>query len=87
MTDYEMRKIARLQAEYFRVILKSDEQLLDLIYPPRLMGIDEASRYLGLPRQTLYNRVKEIPHRKVGKRLVFSERDLFRWINKTKEKS
>lgn len=82
MTDYEMRKIAKLQAEYQLMMLKSDDELLDLLYPPRCMNIEEAAEYLRVPVGTLYQKVNEIPHEKVGKRLVFTDRGLMRYIKR-----
>ena len=77
-----MRKIAKMQAEYQIALLKQDEELLDLLYPPKYMGIKEASAFLGIPLSTLYKKVDEIPHEKVGKLLVFSDRGLVRWMKR-----
>lgn len=82
MTDYEMRKIARYQAEYFVKALKEDDELLDLMYPPKMMGIDEASEFTGIPVSTIYQKIGQIPHQKVGKRLVFTDRGLTRWVRR-----
>lgn len=82
MTDYEMRKIAKMQAMYLVEALKTDDELMDLVYPPRLMNIEEAAEYLRIPVNTLYQKVSEIPHEKVGKRLVFSDRGLIRWMKR-----
>jgi excisionase family DNA binding protein len=83
MTDYEMRKLAKMQAEYLMTALKSDDELLDLMYPPRLMNIEEAAEYLRIPVGTLYQKANEIPHEKVGKRLIFSDRGLIRWMKRS----
>ena len=80
MTNYELRKMSLQVARDFAEILKTDSELLDMIYPPRLMGVEEASQYVGWPTSTFYKRVSEIPHTKQGKRLVFSERALYRWM-------
>lgn len=82
MTDYEMRRVAKYQAEYLAQALKQDDELLDLMFPPRLMNVDEASEYTGIPVGTLYAKIREIPHEKVGKRLVFTDRGLTRWIKR-----
>lgn len=81
MTTSEMRQIAKMQAEFLAEALKSDEELLDLMFPPKFMGIEEASEFLGIPLNTLYSKVGSIPHSKVGKRLIFTDRGLTRWIN------
>ena len=81
MTDFEMRKIAKMQTEYLVEALKKDDSLLDLMFPPRFMGIEDASLFTGIPVNTLYAKIDEIPHKKVGKRLIFSDRGLTKWIN------
>ena len=84
MTDYEIRKIAKMQADFLVSALKEDEELLDLMYPPRYMNIEEAAEYLRMPIGTIYNKIKEIPHEKVAKRLVFTDRGLSRWVKRNK---
>lgn len=76
-----MRQIAKMQAEFLAEALKSDEELLDLMFPPKFMGIEEASEFTGIPVATLYSKIGEVPHQKVGKRLIFTDRGLTRWIN------
>ena len=78
-----MRKLAKMQAEYLMTALKSDDELLDLMYPPRLMNIEEAAEYLRVPVRTIYQKINEIPHEKVGKRLIFSDRALMRWLKRS----
>lgn len=82
MTDYECRKIAKMQSEYFIKALKEDDELLDELYPPRFMGLKEAAVFCCLPENTIYAKIGEIPHQKVGKRLIFSDRALTRWIKR-----
>ena len=82
MTEYEMRKIAKMQATFMVEALKADDELMDLVYPPRLMDIKEAAEYLRVPVNTLYQKVNEIPHEKVGKRLIFTDRGLIRWMKR-----
>ena len=82
MTDYEMKRIAKYQAEYLVQAIKQDDELLDLMFPPKMMGIEEASEFTGIPVNTLYQKIGQIPHQKVGKRLIFSDRALTRWIKR-----
>ena len=82
MTEYEMRKIAKYQAEYLIKALKEDDELLDTVFPPKMMGIQEAADYLCIPLNTLYQKAGEIPHQKVGKRLLFTDRGLSRWVRR-----
>ena len=80
MTDYEMRRIAKLQADFIVTAIKEDGELLDLMYPPRRMGIKEAAEFTSIPQGTLYHKLGEIPHEKVGRKLVFTDRGLTRWM-------
>ena len=77
-----MRKMAKMQVELMLTAIKSDDELLDLVYPPRMMNIEEASEFLRIPIGTIYKKVDEIPHEKVGKRLIFSDRGLVRWLKR-----
>ena len=79
-----MQKIARMQAEFLVDAIKNDNELADIMFPPRCMNIEEASEYLRIPVSTLYNKIGEIPHEKVGKRLVFTDRGLMRWMKRSK---
>ena len=80
MTQYEITQLSKMTAKNLAEILKTDSELLDMIYPPRLFGVEQAASYIGWPVQTLYKRVGEVPHTKQGKRLTFSERSLYRWM-------
>lgn len=46
----------------------------------RMMDIVEVSEYLHMPISSIYQ--SKIPRRRVGKRLLFSERDLQKWMRK-----
>lgn len=89
MTNYEMKQMADLIIEGLAERLKKDDELLERVFPSRLMNIEEASVYTGIPINTLYMKITEIPHSKVGKRLVFTERGLAKWIgnNEAKDES
>jgi len=52
----------------------------------RLMTIDELSKYLSIPKGSLYNMVNEgkIPHLKVGKRVRFCKREIDEWLEAQK---
>lgn len=86
MSEYELRKLSRNVARELADIFKEDDELLDIINPPVCMNIEEAAEYLRIPVGTLYNKVSEIPHEKVGKRLVFTDRGLIRWIKRKTKK-
>ena len=44
-----------------------------MITPERYLNAKEAAKLLGMPLNTLYKKVTEIPHVKQGKRHVFKE--------------
>lgn len=86
LSDYQLRKLAKWEAEYRHALLKEDPELMDELYPPRWMGYKQAALYSGIPESTLRHKIDEIPHEKVGKRVVFSDRGLTRWLmRKTKK--
>ena len=49
----------------------------------KLLSIDSAAALLGLSPRALYHRVarRSVPFRKLGRKVVFSERDLLAFIN------
>lgn len=86
MNDKELDRIARLQAKYLAEEMMSNRVLLDMIYPPKYLDINEAAEYLRMPVKTIYMKKDEIPHSKIGKRLVFSQRDLAMYAEGLKER-
>jgi len=82
MTDYEMKRVARYQAEFLVEAIKNDSALADALFPPRFMSIQEASEFCKIPVSTLYQKAAEIPHTKRCGRLIFSDRALTRWLTK-----
>ena len=80
MTNYELEKLTKgIAAEIIRTV-KEDERIWDILFPPRILNLEEASAYTKLPKNTLYAKISTIPHMKKGKRLFFSERSLYRWM-------
>ena len=84
MTSHEMRQMADMIAISLTERLKEDDELLERIYPSKPLSIDEAAEWTGIPVGTLYQKKDEIPHSKIGKRLLFTERGLQSWIKKNK---
>lgn len=81
-----MQEIAKMQAQYFAEAIKNDEELLDLMFPPRTLDVKEAAEYLHISVDRLYHIIDEVPHHKIGKKLLFSERSLMKWIKSNEEK-
>lgn len=82
MTDYEISKVSRETAKCLKQMLLEDDSLADALFPPRFMSIQEASEFCKIPVNTLYQKISQIPHSKVGKKLVFTDRALTRWLTK-----
>jgi len=53
------------------------------------LTIDEAAKYLGIPKNTLYQLTsnREIPHQKIGRRLKFLTHQLDEWIAGKRKKT
>jgi excisionase family DNA binding protein len=82
MTNYEIDKLAKRVAAELLGKVSEDASLLDVMFPPRCLNIQEAAEYTRIPINTLYQKTSEIPHMKVGKRLVFTDRDLIKWMKR-----
>lgn len=80
MTSMEINEIALKTAEYLKRSIMDDPEMLDYVFPTEYLDIDEASKYTKIAKSTLYSKIKDIPHRKHGKRLVFSKRALAKFI-------
>jgi excisionase family DNA binding protein len=50
---------------------------------PDILTVDEVAAMLGLGRNSVYDGAArgEIPHRRVGKRLIFSRAALVEWLS------
>lgn len=77
MTRTEARMIAE---ELFRLFEKNGFKP-QMIAPERYLTAREAAKLLGMPLNTLYKKVAEIPHIKQGKRHVFKESALREWMD------
>jgi excisionase family DNA binding protein len=55
--------------------------------PKRFLNIQETSKYLGIPKNTLYQYTsqRKIPFVKVGKQLIFDAEELSKWISDLKK--
>lgn len=50
---------------------------------PATMTADEVAALLGVSRQTVYDSASrgEIPHRRLGRRVIFSREAVLAWLN------
>lgn len=80
MTNYEMRKIADMAAQRVVEILKAEK----ILSSDRTLRASEAAELMGVSRKTVYNlRNKgELPCRKVGHTLLFSEYEILNYLHK-----
>ena len=86
MTSYELDKLAKGVAKYLAEEMMNNKELQDTLFPPKIMDICELSTFSTIPIGTLYRKVSEIPHIKVGKRLLFTDRGVIRWLYRNKSK-
>ncbi len=51
-------------------------------HDPDLLNADEAAAMLGVGRGSIYSAVRrgEVPHRRIGRKVLFSRRALQRWL-------
>ncbi len=64
----------------------SVKEVLNFIESDRYLSLTEASRYLGFSKRTLRDRLDEIPHRRVGVRiLLFKRSELDAWLDQYRE--
>jgi excisionase family DNA binding protein len=56
---------------------------------PEVMDADELATFLGVDRKTVYDYAGrgEIPHRRLGKRLLFSRSAIVSWLGSCKAAS
>lgn len=68
----EVKKLQATQAEILKILKKNSED------EDENFDVAGASHYLKMKTATIYAKVssKELPHFKIGKRLVFSRKDL-----------
>ena len=52
----------------------------DKVHIPGYLSIEELSTYLSIKPKTLYARVKDIPHYKVGRLIRFRKDDIDAWM-------
>lgn len=65
--------------ELHKLIKKDIESHIETLVTNALdktLSVEEAALKLGIKPKTLYNKIKQIPHTKVGRRLIFSENRL-----------
>lgn len=87
MTDNELKKLAMMQAQFLAEELMSNKELLDKVFPPKYLDIKEAAEYLHIPVGTLYHKTGEIDHSEIGKRIIFSQRDLDEYAKRLRVKA
>ena len=67
-------------------MLKITEGGKDSTGSPEVLTADEAAGFLRIERKTLYEAVNrgEVPHRRIGRRLLFGRRALVAWLDQCK---
>jgi hypothetical protein len=87
MTNYELDKLAKSVAGEIMRRVEENEELLDIMFPPRCMNIKEAAEFLCIPVGTLRQKTNSIPHSRIGKRLVFTDRGLIRYMKREQKEA
>ena len=72
-TDSQLRKLAKYIADE----IENRQKLLD----DTIIGVEEASAILGYKKKTIYNKINEIPHHKVGGSIRFFKSELLSYVN------
>ena len=74
--------------------MQLSEQLAEQVYKlleanglfrDRFMNVSEAADFLRIPTATLYCMIKMVPHKRIGRRVIFSERQLRQWVGTLKD--
>ena len=64
----------------------SVREVLNLIESDRYLSLTEAAKYLSVSTRTIRDRLDEIPHRRVGTRiLLFKKSELDAWLDQYRE--
>jgi len=77
MTEEELRQILHSERQ---AVIKEISQLFKPGFTDKKLSAIEAASFLGISISTLYKRVKEIPHTKFGKKLIFSSSKLNQFV-------
>jgi excisionase family DNA binding protein len=65
----------------------SVQEILAYIERDRYMSLNDAVRYLPLSERTLRERLRQIPHYRVGAKLLFRKSEFDGWMQKHREQS
>ena len=73
-----------LNYEQFTEILKKDREILlseflrlsSVVERDKKLNAKLAAQFLGISLSTLYKRIRQLPHKKFGKKLIFSSEEL-----------
>ncbi len=82
MTRPEARMIAEELHKLFRKDIETVIKTTVSEETDTYISAKEAAAMLGWEIQTLYNRIKDIPHVKVGKKLRFSVKSMHQYIQR-----
>lgn len=67
-------------------VVAGGRKLMELRPSPEVLSVDEAALFLGVDRNTVYDAAGrgEIPHRRIGKRILLSRTQLVAWLGACK---
>lgn len=85
LTKRDLRLLFREEMEaYFSLNIPKITLPLDVKKP---FNIDEAASFLGISKNPIYSKINEIPHSKIGKRLIFTEDGLLEYLVSVRKKT
>lgn len=79
LTQYQMNRLADAVAD--RLMKRLDERSV-IPSSDKMLTAQEAAEYLHISVDTLYNLGNKIPHVRVGRRSLYTERNLHKFIHK-----
>lgn len=83
------RNDARMIAEELAKILRKDIKKMVTEYTSEaneeMIGMDEAAKFTGWSKSTLYKRIGNIPHLKAGRKIRFRKSSLLQYVETSAE--
>jgi predicted DNA-binding transcriptional regulator AlpA len=74
LNEQEFRDVLRNESE--NLLNELIARLKDTFASDKKLDAKQAAQFLGISLSTLYKSVKELPHKKFGKKLIFSAQEL-----------
>jgi len=63
-----------------------EDSNINKTYIPEVMNVKQLAEYIGMSTQWVYEHVKELPHEKRGRKLIFTRIEIDNWRQLQREK-